>query len=109
MIWWMEFRRVLVRSWAQIRRIFEAALDHPGRNREAWVERACGHDIELRLEVLALLSTHEGAGQFLEKPAADLSRAALSASAASVGISSSSGSVESVEYPRGFQVGGYQL
>ncbi len=91
--------------WAQIRRIFEAAVERPERKRETWVERACGDDAELRLEVMALLASHDGAGAFLEKPAAELNRALISSSS----VSSVSSPIESAEYPGGFQVGGYQL
>ncbi|HEV8148416.1 MAG TPA: protein kinase [Bryobacteraceae bacterium] len=90
--------------WAQIRRIFEAAVERPARKRNAWVERACGDDAELHREVIALLASHDGAGAFLEQPAAEVNRVLISSTSVSV-----SSPIESVEYPGGFQVGGYQL
>jgi serine/threonine protein kinase len=49
----------------QARRIFEAALDVPAAEREAFLKRECGGDEELLAEVKDLLETREKAGAFL--------------------------------------------
>src|SRR2546425_849037 len=50
--------------------IFEAALQLPADQRAAHVQAACGSDAALRERVEALLKAHEGAGGFMEEPAA---------------------------------------
>ena len=52
--------------------VFAEALQLPAREREAHLDRACSDDCELRLEVEALLQAHETAGDFLEKPAGEI-------------------------------------
>ncbi|HEX9731838.1 MAG TPA: CHAT domain-containing protein [Thermoanaerobaculia bacterium] len=58
--------------WRQVKELLDGALDVPGKEREAWLARACGDDDELRRELRGLLA-FEGAGAaFLERPACSL-------------------------------------
>jgi serine/threonine protein kinase len=52
--------------------IFLAALERTSAERCAYLDKACGADAALRQRVEALLSAHEDAGSFLEKPAQPL-------------------------------------
>ncbi len=53
--------------------IFFQALDQPaGQRRAAWLDEACGTDTPLRQRMEALLSKHEQAQSFLERPAPGL-------------------------------------
>ncbi len=52
--------------------IFLAAIDKPTHaERQAFVDTACGGDTNLRVQVLGLLRSHEGARSFLEAPLFD--------------------------------------
>src|SRR5438105_14086795 len=56
------------------RDIFIAALQREDpAQRRAYLEEACARQPDLRRQVEQLLRLHEGAGSFLEKPAADVS------------------------------------
>jgi len=48
--------------------IFTEALKHPVAEREAFLDRACAGDAELRHKVEALLRAYERLGDFLETP-----------------------------------------
>ena len=50
--------------WQQVRDLFEAAIDEPPADREAWL-RGRGADSDVRREVLSLLEHHSRAGDFL--------------------------------------------
>jgi hypothetical protein len=50
----------------RLEEIFSAARDLPPRERTAFLERACGGDVELRRQADSLLAAHEQAGQFLQ-------------------------------------------
>ena len=56
-------------SWADAKRVFEAALDRPEGERAAFVEKACGGNAALLEEVRSLLAWHRGSTGFLETPA----------------------------------------
>ena len=86
--------------WAQIRQVFDGALERPEVDRAAYLRVVCARDDELRREVESLLSSHNAAGDFLDKPAANLS-----------GITQTltTSSMEVPEYPPGHRVGPYQL
>jgi serine/threonine protein kinase len=58
--------------WAQIRRIFDAALERPQPDRAAYLRTACAGDNQLRKEVESLLASHAESGDFLDRPAIDL-------------------------------------
>jgi serine/threonine protein kinase len=93
--------------WAQIRQIFEGALERPEMDRAAYLRVVCAGDDPLRKEVETLLSSHRESTQFLEKPAADLNRVLISS-----GTLQTLGYVpenEEGEYQPGYRVGPYQL
>ena len=48
--------------------LYHAALDLAPEQRTAFLEQACGSDLDLRSEVESLLAAHEQAGQFIEAP-----------------------------------------
>src|SRR5215469_74829 len=50
--------------------IFEAAAKLPVEQREAYLQEACAGDAALRARIEGLLKAHEGAGSFMEEPAA---------------------------------------
>ena len=52
--------------------VFDAALDLPADQRDAYVDRACGDDAELRRAVRRLLDAHRSSGGFLDAPAVEL-------------------------------------
>ena len=69
-------------------------------DRAAYLRVACARDDELRREVESLLASHDSAGDFLDKPAANI--------AGSTQTLISSG-IELQEYPPGHRVGAYEL
>ena len=81
--------------WAQIRQIFDGALERKQQDRAAYLSVVCAGDAELRREVESLVASHEESEDFLSTPAADLNFLALDVSSASV--------------PRVPRVGPYQL
>jgi serine/threonine-protein kinase len=50
--------------WREVERIFHDALQYRGRERERFVETACGPDHDLRCQVADLLEAHELPGTF---------------------------------------------
>ena len=64
----------------RLRAVFDEALLQEPSTREAYVDRACASDPELKTEVMRLLAAHREARSFLEHPP-DLSSAALRADA----------------------------
>ena len=48
--------------------LYHAALELAPEHRTAFLEQACGSDLELRSEVQSLLAAHHQAGQFIEEP-----------------------------------------
>jgi YD repeat-containing protein len=58
-------------SWLKVEQIFNAALERPQEQRQAWLDGACSGDAELRRQVEQLLSNEGRAGSFLERPAID--------------------------------------
>lgn len=83
--------------WAQIRQIFDGALERAPRDRAAYLRVVCAGDDATRREVESLLASHEDASDFLAKPAAEL------------GSTLHYAGEESGEYPSGFRAGQYQL
>ncbi|HEY2016114.1 MAG TPA: protein kinase, partial [Bryobacteraceae bacterium] len=53
--------------WRQAEELFHAALGQPLEARQAFLDRACGQDVELRRHVDLLISAEENAGSFLDK------------------------------------------
>lgn len=86
--------------WAQIRQIFDGALERSEVDRAAYLRVVCARDDELRREVESLLASHDSAGTFLDKPAASISEMTQTL------ISSG---VELPDYPPGHRVGPYEL
>src|SRR5437762_2698185 len=68
-----------------IEHILGEAVEIAPAKRQAFVEKACGGNAELRARVEGLLANHDRAGSFLEHPAAVLDTAAISACPAAVG------------------------
>jgi serine/threonine protein kinase/Tol biopolymer transport system component len=55
--------------WQRAEELFNAALEQAPEARCAFLDKACGGDLELRRQVERLISTDEQAGSLLEKPA----------------------------------------
>src|SRR5512137_981187 len=56
--------------YKRARELFAEALEKAdAAERAAWLEQACGDDVQLRQSVEALLRAYEKAGAFLEQPA----------------------------------------
>jgi serine/threonine protein kinase len=85
--------------WRRTKELFNAALARAGRERESYLEAACGGDAELRAEVESLIRSHEADGEFMDAPAAKM----LAASGVGVGGEVSPG-LES-----GGRVGSYRI
>jgi serine/threonine protein kinase len=68
--------------WADVERIFQAALDRAPSARSGFLDRACAGDSELRREVLCLLEGHDSNDRFLETPALERTARTLSAEGA---------------------------
>ncbi len=56
----------------EVRNLFEAALEHPADDREAWLRAACGGDDALFDEVASLLASDADDDALLDVPAATL-------------------------------------
>jgi non-specific serine/threonine protein kinase/serine/threonine-protein kinase len=54
--------------WAEVKRIFHAALDLSDEERTPFVQRECAQDIAIRAEVESLLASHRAAGEAMESP-----------------------------------------
>lgn len=65
-------------QWREIERIFQAALEHPRSEREAFLEQECHGDDALLSEVKTLLDRASSAGNFLDRPAMDAAAPILS-------------------------------
>jgi serine/threonine protein kinase len=57
--------------WRRVQSVLQDALDRPLEERSAFVQRACGGDTDLRLEVESLLAADEAAGCLAERAALD--------------------------------------
>ncbi len=59
--------------WQQIKRVLEVALALDGRERNAYLDKTCAGDTELRQEVDSLLASHQPTGKnILDEPLANL-------------------------------------
>jgi hypothetical protein len=54
--------------WQQIEHLFHAAVARGADGRAAFLDKACAGDATLRVEVEALLASHEEAGSFMNTP-----------------------------------------
>ena len=88
--------------WAQIRQIFDAAIERPPQDRAAYLRTACARDDELRREVENLLESHDTSTDFLSTPAAQLGQAMF------VRGDSFRGD-DAGDYPKGYRVGPYEF
>jgi len=86
--------------WAQIRQIFDGALERSEVDRAAYLRVVCARDDDLRREVESLLASHDSAGDFLDKPAASFSGATQTLNSSGIDLQ---------EYPPGHRVGAYEL
>jgi eukaryotic-like serine/threonine-protein kinase len=59
--------------WQQIETVFQAAAELQPPEREAFLDRTCGDDSDLRAEVESLL-THEGFDTFIKSPIQETAR-----------------------------------
>ena len=57
--------------WHQIKDLFSAALERSVAERPAFLDQACGTDIELLAQVRSLLDAHESSLGFIERPAVE--------------------------------------
>ena len=55
--------------WQRVKEIFDGALELHGAEREAFLDRACDGNTDVRDEVESLLRSYEVAGSFMEAPA----------------------------------------
>ncbi len=55
--------------WQKIEELFQQATELPTDLRPSFIQRAAGHDPDLRQQLESLLSAHEKSGDFLEDPA----------------------------------------
>ena len=55
--------------WQRVKEIFEGALEKHGAEREAFLDRVCNGETDMREEVESLLRSYEVAGSFMESPA----------------------------------------
>jgi len=64
--------------WQRIARVFDEAVSLSGEARQAYLDRACGDDSDLRIYVSELLRSSDRATGFLEKPVHDAAGSILS-------------------------------
>jgi len=67
--------------YERLEEVFHEALQRGAGERSAYLDTACGSDLELRTRVETLLRAHESAGDFLESPVATTEAALLGAAA----------------------------
>ena len=56
-------------DWARAREVFDAVLARDPAERSAFLDEACADNGALRAEIESLLAAHDGAGDFIERPA----------------------------------------
>ena len=69
--------------WQRVSEILQETWEHDANNRVAFLDRACGNDLELRSQVESLLASDENIGEFLASPAMEV--AGVQAAAATAG------------------------
>jgi eukaryotic-like serine/threonine-protein kinase len=60
--------------WREIEALFQEAVEQPEAGREAFLDRVCAHDPELRRELESLLRHARHSGEFLSAPVAEWAR-----------------------------------
>jgi hypothetical protein len=68
----MKHQALTSERWRQVKEIFQAAVEIPAAEREAYLAGACEGDPSLRTEIESLIAAHEEPGSFLGAPAFDL-------------------------------------
>jgi eukaryotic-like serine/threonine-protein kinase len=63
--------------WQQLNKLFHGALERATEQRSAFLDEACAGDEALRKQVEALLTAHDGAGSFIERPAVEVESRSL--------------------------------
>jgi len=63
--------------WTEVDRLLHAALERPHEERDAFLRRTCVDDDALEREIRSLLTAHEQAESFLERPAIDVAAQAI--------------------------------
>jgi non-specific serine/threonine protein kinase/serine/threonine-protein kinase len=63
--------------WHRVRQLFDASFQLSRRERQVFLDQACGDDPELRDEVESLLESYGQSADFLESPAIDVASAAM--------------------------------
>jgi serine/threonine protein kinase/tetratricopeptide (TPR) repeat protein len=63
--------------WKQVDDLLQSALRLPDDQREEFLRQACSHDAVLEQEVRSLLSSHQRAGNFLQRPAIQVAAEAI--------------------------------
>jgi len=58
--------------WRKVKQRFQAAVELPAAEREAYLADACADNPSLRAEIESLIAAHEQSGSFLDTPAIDL-------------------------------------
>lgn len=58
--------------WAQLDKLFQAALERAPHERATFLDEACAGDESLRKQVEALVAGHQKAGSFIESPAIEV-------------------------------------
>jgi serine/threonine protein kinase len=58
--------------WRQVKAIFQAAIELPAAERDAYLANACASDPSLLADVESLIAAHEATGSFMDAPAFDL-------------------------------------
>ncbi len=58
--------------WKKIDEIFEAVMDMPGGERNAYLQTACGTDSQLKVDVLNLIQSDRNSDSFLEESAVNV-------------------------------------
>src|ERR1035437_7414928 len=56
----------------RLEQLYQSALEHDESERRAFLENACGADLELRREIESLLALDLEAGSFIEAPALEV-------------------------------------
>ena len=58
--------------WRQVKAIFQAAIELPAAERDAYLANACASDPSLLADVESLIAAHEATGSFMDAPVFDL-------------------------------------
>jgi len=80
--------------WQQINQLFHLALTHEPGQRAVLLAEACAGDEELRRDVEDLISSHEQAEDFIERPASDLAAELFATGHAGLGVGAKIGPYE---------------